>query len=772
MTIKRCRTVILDVDIDVQLMSVVVWGTLIIENRPSALVNIRTVCVNIQCHTPGYCGKIIAGSPESPFLGQLAFIFSGDILTEVDQCGPAGPINGVRTLGVGNGTLQLHGRRPARMWGRLRSTAEVGERTIRVLGVVDWQKGDEVFLTSTSPYIRSSVLMTFTGVGDGDDSSVIETTKQIPALEGFGWDTEVLLVHALNHRHVSVVEKHDGYTADMRSEVGLFDSHDATDGTTKARFNIKVSHDWPNHWDYRFRRWEPPYENHQFNLIIDMEGTGSLSGVTLHDGRVMGADMIKRILYDDYGFAQFPYAKWKTCEFFYGAGSSLCNFGFNINNCLFKAISGKGSDGEDTGNVGWPHAQLTDTTTGWWTNVPKEWTGAGAVTATSVEATTLIDNVFYRYSGPVKAKAVIGNLMANCAGEGQREGFFFRWDDKMVGNAAAGGIQGYRFMTGKKAPSPGQPGFRVRDFSNNTGHHLERGLYCDEVGGHACGSPGDPLTGVTFWHCLTALYLYSRYHYGEHGSDRQKAMAAVANMVLVDNEQFIFASGVSGHAGRHGILHVGWAFTNMLLLARSDSNPRSGRCALTPFLHEPVCSEEQIALNLVYFMSEERTFNYAPALCGDQGGTYFEGHYGNSKLRGSPIGIGGETRVTGVTFLRFGEMDPILSRVMKFHTKGGAMMSAEGAQPLFFKDITIDQVSRDNLVYYEPPLQAWISMEFCIRADCDGRKKAVIHDVDGSLTGLGPDSSVLSRGEFMNEYISPEEGGFGGTPRCMLHDPN
>ena len=38
--------------------------------------------------------------------------------------------------------------------------------------------------------------------------------------------------------------------------------------------------------------------------------------------------------------------------------------------------------------------------------------------------------------------------------------------------------------------------------------------------------------------------------------------------------------------------------------------------------------------------------------------------------------------------------------------------------------------------------------------DCDGPKKVLIHDLDGSLLGLGPDASILARAEFMHQTRS------------------
>ena len=73
-TIKRCHHVILDIDMpNVQLFSLVVWGTLEVQSRPGALVNLRAACVAIKCanYTAGYCGTTVARTPpeEPPWAG-------------------------------------------------------------------------------------------------------------------------------------------------------------------------------------------------------------------------------------------------------------------------------------------------------------------------------------------------------------------------------------------------------------------------------------------------------------------------------------------------------------------------------------------------------------------------------------------------------------------------------------------------------------------------------------------------------------------------------
>ena len=78
LTIKRCRTVVIDLNLDIQLFSIVVWGTLRIRDRgPSSVVSLRAACITVM---PG--GRVLAGDSDEPFSGVLEFLLSGDVATE------------------------------------------------------------------------------------------------------------------------------------------------------------------------------------------------------------------------------------------------------------------------------------------------------------------------------------------------------------------------------------------------------------------------------------------------------------------------------------------------------------------------------------------------------------------------------------------------------------------------------------------------------------------------------------------------------------------
>ena len=99
--------------------------------------------------------------------------------------------------------------------------------------------------------------------------------------------------------------------------------------------------------------------------------------------------------------------------------------------------------------------------------------------------------------------------------------------------------------------------------------------------------------------------------------------------------------------------------------------------------------------------------------------------------------------------------------------------SSDVVPPIFFSDSTLDTVSRGNLAYLPPPhREGWITPTRCVAMDCDGPKKVLIHDLDGTFTGLGADSSILARAEFMHQTRDDvSEWTWYNIPTKMLYDP-
>ena len=80
------------------------------------------------------------------------------------------------------------------------------------------------------------------------------------------------------------------------------------------------------------------------------------------------------------------------------------------------------------------------------------------------------------------------------------------------------------------------------------------------------------------------------------------------------------------------------------------------------------------------------------------------------------------------------------------------MNASDALPPYYFEQMTVDAPSRQNLVKLSPPQRNWITPTKCGVMDCDGPKHVFLHDLDGTLTGLGADASIVARADFMHKY--------------------
>lgn len=200
-TIKKCRTVVVDLDMWQQLYSLVVWGTLRIRDRgPSSVVSLRAACISVK---PG--GRVLAGEVDRPYSGVLEFLLTGDLLTESHQCG--GRV-GMRIAVEKHAELRLYGTHPkGQLWGRLRQTAHAGSRRALLIGRLDFQAGDRLALATT---------------GDGHEYATVTQVSYLPVGADGAYDTWLTFQEALLHTHVGVVEDHGGRALEMRGEVALY----------------------------------------------------------------------------------------------------------------------------------------------------------------------------------------------------------------------------------------------------------------------------------------------------------------------------------------------------------------------------------------------------------------------------------------------------------------------------------------------------------------------------------------------------------------------
>uniref|UniRef100_A0AAV2K2L6 G8 domain-containing protein n=1 Tax=Knipowitschia caucasica TaxID=637954 RepID=A0AAV2K2L6_KNICA len=93
-------------------------------------------------------GRLVAGSPQAPFEGELHLRLRGNHLTP-DWPLPEGPNLGSKALGV-FGILELYGKPSEVYHTKLSASSAAGTNTLALATAVDWKVGDEVAISTTS----------------------------------------------------------------------------------------------------------------------------------------------------------------------------------------------------------------------------------------------------------------------------------------------------------------------------------------------------------------------------------------------------------------------------------------------------------------------------------------------------------------------------------------------------------------------------------------------------------------------------------------------
>ncbi|XP_078395885.1 PKHD1 like 1, tandem duplicate 1 [Cetorhinus maximus] len=133
------------------LYNLTIFGTLEIRDDISMLVNrsasYKSIVLNAT-YISIQGGRLIAGTPEKPFRGELQIVLRGDHLTP-DWPLQNGPNQGSKVLGV-FGELDLHGIPHLIYKTKLGLTAQARSINITLAEAVDWQEGDRILVSTTS----------------------------------------------------------------------------------------------------------------------------------------------------------------------------------------------------------------------------------------------------------------------------------------------------------------------------------------------------------------------------------------------------------------------------------------------------------------------------------------------------------------------------------------------------------------------------------------------------------------------------------------------
>ena len=290
------------------------------------------------------------------------------------------------------------------------------------------------------------------------------------------------------------------------------------------------------------------------------------------------------------------------------------------------------------------------------------------------------------------------------------------------------------------------------NFANNSAHSsmmgvITKGGFCDH----------SSISDITLWRVRDV---------GIWGFTLDGGMSnpVISDVTIADTRLGFFWAAVGADPTEHALVEQTITVRDSVFVGRSASNPTCWEdCMWTP----GSCGR-QIGISIPIFSSAG---SISPEQCGPIGGGFLGGIYGSNHPVGSHPPILGDIRVTRVGFYGYdGACDG--ATVLQTHRDGQGMNVSDVVHPIFLSQISIDDASSANLADIMRPQRNWIVPTKCGVMDCDGLKHAIIHDVDGTLTGQGARSSVLARAEFMHHHRNdPTKFTWYNIPNKMLYDP-
>ena len=161
-------------------------------------------------------GALEIGTEEEPYANQADITLHGHTrCTEL-------PIYGCKTIGVREGTLDLHGNFIPMTWTRLAATVEAGSTEITLENGVNWKPGSEIVVATT-----------------GGRASMGESEKRV--IESVSADgLTITLTEALKFEHLSIAQTFGSHYIETRGEVGLLSRNVRVSGAVNQQFVTEI----------------------------------------------------------------------------------------------------------------------------------------------------------------------------------------------------------------------------------------------------------------------------------------------------------------------------------------------------------------------------------------------------------------------------------------------------------------------------------------------------------------------------------------------------
>ena len=161
-------------------------------------------------------GALEIGTEDERYTNEASITMHGNVrCTEL-------PIYGCKTIGVRDGTLDLHGEFIPMTWTYLAQTAAIGDTDITLKNGVNWKPGSEIVVATT-----------------GGRASMGESEKKV--IDSVSADgTVVTLTTPLKFEHLSIMQTFGSHDIETRAEVGLLSRNIKIKGSVNEQFVTEI----------------------------------------------------------------------------------------------------------------------------------------------------------------------------------------------------------------------------------------------------------------------------------------------------------------------------------------------------------------------------------------------------------------------------------------------------------------------------------------------------------------------------------------------------
>ncbi|KAJ8026005.1 Fibrocystin-L [Holothuria leucospilota] len=305
----------------------------------------------------------------------------------------------------------------------------------------------------------------------------------------------------------------------------------------------------------------------------------------------------------------------------------------------------------------------------------------------------------------------------------------------LINNTVAGSERVGFKVKGELCSGPSDPGAK---WYGNVAHSTLHGVHLKETSQPGCSM-------------VSEFFIWNSFDYGVYAQISSSLL--VADSVLVDNKGGVFALIVGPHALSHQPSDKFVEVQDSILVGTSpsyDCNAVSPEAAPFTGKHRNALAPGggNVGFYIVTFMSSTN-------------GAYFKPLGG---VMSYPA-ISGLSKLTGVTFSDYGD-----SCGKKHITIMTNPSNDDASHPLHVEGLSFVDVPEENFVWIHRPKLGKVNPSDCVDMDCDGMKKAIIRDLDGSM--LGDVGTVIPEAEF--EWDGDPRRGLGDyrIPRTMLTEPD